>query len=228
MPKYRQLHTKIIDSFDFNEMPDDFTRVVWLLLPVILDSEGRGIGSMAWVKSKMFPLREDINNEQLQSSFQWLVERGMVIFYEVGNYSYFYVPTFKTYQSGTHKEAKSVLPAPPDLLQSNSGVAPAQGSAAESASASESVIESESKITNIFKIYENEIGFLTPMISDELKEAEKEYPLEWFKPAFKEAVDHNARNWKYIHAILKRWKIEGFNSLKSPPEDPRNIATEVY
>jgi predicted GIY-YIG superfamily endonuclease len=25
MPKYRQLHTKIVDSFDFNEMPDDFT-----------------------------------------------------------------------------------------------------------------------------------------------------------------------------------------------------------
>ena len=53
MPKYRQLHTKIIDSFDFNEMPDDFTRVTWMLLTLGLDSEGRGIDNMAWVKSKI-------------------------------------------------------------------------------------------------------------------------------------------------------------------------------
>lgn len=152
MPKYRQLHTKILDSFDFNEMPDDFTRMVWLLLPLILDCEGRGIGNMAWVKSKLFPLREDINNTQLQAAFDCFSNKGMVIFYQVDKRSYFYIPTFKTYQSGTQKEAKSVLPIPPDLLQSNSGVILEQVSATESVSecesTSESVIESESLTIN--------------------------------------------------------------------------------
>jgi DnaD/phage-associated family protein len=62
---------------------------------------------------------------------------------------------------------------------------------------------------NIFVLYEQNVGLLTPMISEELKAAEEEYPAEWIADAFKEAVEHNARNWKYIRAILERWKTEG-------------------
>ena len=62
---------------------------------------------------------------------------------------------------------------------------------------------------NIFVLYEKNIGMLTPMISEELKEAEEQYPAEWIAEAFKEAVTRNARNWKYVNAILKRWKAEG-------------------
>ena len=117
MPKYRQLHTKIIDSFDFNEIPNDFTRVVWLLLTLILDSEGRGIDNPSWVKSKMFPMRPDVSEQEIKKSFDWLDKRKMIVRYKTSNHNYFYVPTFKTYQTGTNKEAKSVLPAP-ELLQS--------------------------------------------------------------------------------------------------------------
>jgi hypothetical protein len=144
MPKYRQLHTKIIDSFDFNEMPDDFTRVVWMLLTLILDSEGRGIDNMAWVKSKMFPLRDDVTSEQLCAVFEWLENRAMIQRYEVKERRYFVIPTFQQYQSGTQKEAASLLPCPPISLQSNSGATQEKVSVA--ASASESVFESESAL----------------------------------------------------------------------------------
>jgi len=126
MPKYRQLHTKIIDSFDFNDIPDDFTRVVWLLLTIILDSEGRGIDNMAWVRSKMFPLRTDVTTDQLENSFTWLADKKMIIRYQVDCKKYFYIPTFKTYQSGTSKEAPSNLPCPPELVKSSSGANPPQ------------------------------------------------------------------------------------------------------
>jgi hypothetical protein len=119
MPIYRQLHTKIIDSFDFSEMPDDFTRVVWILLMVMVDSEGRGIYNMAWIKSKMFPLRQDVSLEQLQDAFEWLSNRNMIKIYSVNNRDYFYIVTFKNYQTGTQKEAKSKLPDP---IDNNSGV----------------------------------------------------------------------------------------------------------
>jgi DnaD/phage-associated family protein len=62
----------------------------------------------------------------------------------------------------------------------------------------------------IFKLYESEIGPLTPMIADALKAAEKDYPADWLSMAFREAADHNKRSWKYAEAILKRWKVEGF------------------
>jgi len=119
MPKYRQLHTKIIDSFDFNEMPDDFTRVVWMLLPLILDSEGRGIDNVSWIKSKMFPLRLDVTDESINKSINWLSDREMLVKYNINNHNYFYIPKFKEYQSGTQKEAKSTLPTP-ELVESNS------------------------------------------------------------------------------------------------------------
>jgi DnaD/phage-associated family protein len=62
---------------------------------------------------------------------------------------------------------------------------------------------------NIFVLYEQNIGLLTPMISEELKEAEKEYPAEWIADAFKVAVKQNKRSWAYVNGILKRMKTEG-------------------
>jgi len=65
---------------------------------------------------------------------------------------------------------------------------------------------------NIFALYEQNIGIITPMIAEELKEAEKIYPPQWIEEAFKEAVTLNKRSWKYIARILERWASEGKDS----------------
>lgn len=65
---------------------------------------------------------------------------------------------------------------------------------------------------SIFALYEQNIGLLTPMIGEELKEAEKLYPPSWIEEAFKEAVSLNKRNWRYIARILERWSSEGKES----------------
>jgi len=62
---------------------------------------------------------------------------------------------------------------------------------------------------NIFTLYEQNIGMITPMIAEELKEAENLYPPQWIEEAFKEAVTLNKRSWKYIARILERWASEG-------------------
>ena len=63
--------------------------------------------------------------------------------------------------------------------------------------------------SNVFKLYEENIGALTPLLADMLKEAEQMYPGAWFEEAFEIAVSRNVRNWKYIEAILTRWKENG-------------------
>ena len=63
--------------------------------------------------------------------------------------------------------------------------------------------------SDIFTLYEQNIGMLTPIIAEELSEAEKLYPVNWIKDAIKEAVALNKRNWRYIAAILERWSAEG-------------------
>jgi DnaD/phage-associated family protein len=65
---------------------------------------------------------------------------------------------------------------------------------------------------NVFALYEQNIGMITPMIAEELKEAEKIYPPQWIEEAFKEAVTLNKRSWKYIARILERWASEGKDS----------------
>jgi len=62
---------------------------------------------------------------------------------------------------------------------------------------------------NVFILYEQNIGMLTPLIADELREAEHEYPAAWIEEAFREAVSLNKRSWRYIRAILERWRTEG-------------------
>ena len=62
---------------------------------------------------------------------------------------------------------------------------------------------------NIFRLYEENIGPLTPLIADALKDAEETYSAEWVSETIELAVKHNKRSWKYCEAILKRWKEEG-------------------
>ncbi len=61
----------------------------------------------------------------------------------------------------------------------------------------------------IFKLYEENIGPLTPMIADLLRDCEKEYPYEWISDAVTEAVMNNARSLRYIESILRSWKENG-------------------
>ena len=62
---------------------------------------------------------------------------------------------------------------------------------------------------NIFALYEQNIGMLTPLIADEIRDAEKNYPADWLIDAVKEAVTANKRSWRYISRILERWSTEG-------------------
>lgn len=62
---------------------------------------------------------------------------------------------------------------------------------------------------NIFTIYEQNIGLLQPLLADELRQAERLYPIEWIEAAFREAVVRNKRTWRYVRAILERWALEG-------------------
>jgi DNA replication protein len=78
---------------------------------------------------------------------------------------------------------------------------------------------SQPPTANVFALYEQNIGIITPMIAEELKDAEKLYPPQWIEEAFKEAVTLNKRSWRYIARILERWASEG----KDSGEYKRNI-----
>ena len=97
---------------------------------------------------------------------------------------------------------------------------------------SESNIEpSTDEKPNIFALYENNVGTISPILAEQLKEAEDLYPWAWISEAFKIAVTQNKRSWAYISTILRRWSDEGRDhgeSGRHPEKDNREKYLEEY
>ena len=62
---------------------------------------------------------------------------------------------------------------------------------------------------NVFQLFEENIGPLTPLLAEDLTAAQEEYPQAWIKDAIHIAVQNNARSWRYINTILRAWQKEG-------------------
>jgi len=80
---------------------------------------------------------------------------------------------------------------------------------------------------NIFVLYEQNIGTLTPLIADELRDAEQTYPVRWIEEAIELAVTNNARNWRYVQAILERWRQEGKNDGISRRDTQKELGKQI-
>ena len=66
-----------------------------------------------------------------------------------------------------------------------------------------------SQQSNVFGLYEQNIGLITPLIADELRDMENEYPIAWVEEAVQLAVIYNRKSIRYISRILERWRNEG-------------------
>lgn len=73
----------------------------------------------------------------------------------------------------------------------------------------QAVVSLDLERPNIFRLYEEHIGPLTPLIADTLRDAEQTYPADWIEDAFRIAVENNVRRWRYVDAILRSWKEKG-------------------
>jgi DnaD/phage-associated family protein len=75
--------------------------------------------------------------------------------------------------------------------------------------------------SNIFTLYEHNIGALTPMISEELRDMAETYPAGWIEDAIRVAVKNNVRRLKYIQAVLERMRSEGrYEQENREPAEP--------
>jgi len=81
---------------------------------------------------------------------------------------------------------------------------------------------------DIFTLYEQNIGMLTPIIAEELLEAEKLYPEAWIKDAIKEAVSLKKQSWRYISRILERWSAEGKSSGAYKQDSKEQTGPDKY
>lgn len=75
---------------------------------------------------------------------------------------------------------------------------------------------------NIYQLYEANIGPLTPMLAESLKDAERDYSPDWIEEAIRIAVENNARSWRFIQVVLERWRREGKQNEIAPKPTERD------
>jgi DnaD/phage-associated family protein len=123
------------------------------------------------------------------------------------------------------------LPDPPDP-DSPSGVTSDNGSASKSANATDSKETrragkkkiTDPALTEIFQLYEQNIGVLTPLIEERLVNIRNKYQPDWFRAAVSRALKHSARNLAYIEAILENWAADGYQSPEKEKETGGNAS----
>lgn len=70
-------------------------------------------------------------------------------------------------------------------------------------------LPSDNDIGNVYAAYQDNIGQLTPHISESIGDAIQEYSAGWVVDAIKVATEREKRNWRYILGVLRGWKREG-------------------
>jgi DnaD/phage-associated family protein len=88
--------------------------------------------------------------------------------------------------------------------------------------------ETKSGAGAVFTLYENNIGTISSIVSEKIKEAVEEFPPDWIESAIQVAVENNVRKWSYIRAILDRWQVEGFKSNGKKPKAEEEVDMKGY
>ncbi|OJX40717.1 MAG: hypothetical protein BGO78_06960 [Chloroflexi bacterium 44-23] len=94
----------------------------------------------------------------------------------------------------------------------------------------QAVMSTTTQRPNIFKLYEDNIGPLTPLMAETLEETEQIYPQDWIEQAIQIAVENNVRRWRYVEAILKSWKERGRDekNRRDAEKDPRRFIDDEF
>jgi DnaD/phage-associated family protein len=70
----------------------------------------------------------------------------------------------------------------------------------------------------VFRLYEQNIGLLSPLIAEQLVRALEKYPREWIEDAIGEAAAYNKRSLRYIQRILQNWATSGRGDQRAESE----------
>jgi DNA replication protein len=81
---------------------------------------------------------------------------------------------------------------------------------------------------NLFTLYEQNIGPLTPIIADSLRDLEETYSEDWIEEAIEVAVARNKRSLAYVEGILRRRAAEGGADDEEAGQDWRRYLSGRY
>ena len=100
MARGRIIASEITKDKRVNDLSDDTSRLAFTWLVTFADREGRTHGDPALVRSTLFPRRDDITIEQMESYLREWADAGLVIWYEANGDKWIQFPAFANHQKG--------------------------------------------------------------------------------------------------------------------------------
>ena len=204
---------------DLCELPA-LTRLLFAGLWTLADREGRLSDRPKRIKAEVLPH----DKANIGAMLDALQKAGFICRYQINDKPLIHVLTFLQHQKPHHKEPPSTL-QPCPVHESSTGQArvmqivscpPEAEAEAETETESETVAEAETLPPRAYRALEDLVGTLPVTVMQELS-AELEDTLdEWIVEACKEAAANNGRSWRYVQAILKRWRKDGFKAERKP------------
>ncbi len=64
-------------------------------------------------------------------------------------------------------------------------------------------------------------------LADKIVNALGDFTAATIKEAIQQASLSNARNWRYVEAVLKNWKESGRGRRPAPPKPPRTVIVNI-
>lgn len=90
----------------------------------------------------------------------------------------------------------------------------------------ESACASLTSCSNIFRVYEEEIGILSPTVSEALKDLINEFGAELVEYAIKESAKSNARSVRYIDGILNNLRQRNITTVSEAKSESNKVRKE--
>ena len=219
-----------------------FEETFFYRLILTADDYGCVDGRIALLKSELFPLKENVTKKAVADAVAKLVKVGLLCSYTVNDKPYLFFPTWEKHQRIRNKRRKCPDPyengisktcqsfdrqLTADCCQLTADCLPESESESESESKSES--ESESNVLSssndddktararanpVVAVYCEKISAIpsTACISELVGFSER-LGAELCLRAIDIALDANARDWRYVKAILQRWQEAGFKTI---------------
>ena len=240
MARKRFVHPDMWQDEKFLKL-SHFSMLVFIGLITVADDSGRLYAAPAALKGQLFPEDRRVTGKTIQAALAEITETiPAVILYQLDGKQYISLKNWEKYQAPSHP-SPSKIPEPPQndsgpgddtfvnasrniqedfVNHSRPGFGGGEGfgsgllttTAAGAGEKESPKPEMSPELAAIAKTYENEIGPISGIIAEELKEIASRDPPEWFEAAVKEAVRANVRKLSYIKSILERWRKEGFGA----------------
>jgi DnaD/phage-associated family protein len=222
----RILKETICTSENMDVLSAEAERFFYRLM-VQCDDFGRMDARLPVLRARCYPLKLDtVNDAHIREWLNELIAADLIRLYTVSGRPYLYFVTWEKHQQIRAKKSKFPAPQSSEIASGDMQSFDINGYQLLS-NVPENPIQSNTNTTreNVFVVFENEIGMLTPSISEEVLLAEKDYPAGWVEDALKAAAAANKRSWSYAKGILRNWQNGGRNA--TPPAQHESKAVTV-